>query len=162
MSINHNDVLKVAEFLYQSYQQIQSPPSGAGSQLISTDAEKEALLRSAISRYYYAAFLCARRFARDVCGVTTFDKNRIHQQVLSIIGSRDNPQVWLDKKAVSDNFRELKNLRLNSDYDIDLNTRDFDFDAEIGRAKRLSEEIIRVLCQVSQAERDSDMDYRPA
>lgn len=92
--------------------------------------------RSAISRYYYAAFLEARdRLAKD--RNFNFKKNEAHQNVQRCFS-------WSDEKpliVVGRLLEDLKKLRERADYDL---ANDVD-PTTTGEAKRMCEDIQKSL-----------------
>jgi hypothetical protein len=79
-----------------------------------TTAPTEGCGRSAVSRYYYAAFLDARDRLRERRGLT-FKSNEAHENV-------KKAYYWADPKPVKKVGRlleELKKLRIMADYDLE-------------------------------------------
>lgn len=84
-SFNWSDYLKIAKLLMAS----------------SDPATKEASLRSAVSRAYYAAFITARNFARDKKHLNLEGRTTDHFKVIDFF-RKSNPRI----------DRELKQLKI--------------------------------------------------
>ncbi len=74
---------------------------------------KEALLRSAISRAYYAAFCKSRNYLRDIDKDKSLDKSpNVHQFVIERFQNSNNAK----KKEIGYNLLRLREFRNIADY----------------------------------------------
>lgn len=97
MSFNWSEYLQLARQL-------------AGKAAISAD--REARLRSAISRAYYAAFIEARNYLRDGKGYSIPGKNT-HRYIIQTFKNDAN----LDYQKIGQNLERLRVRRNQADYD---------------------------------------------
>ena len=107
--------------------------SVAGMLVEHTGGHEEGRKRTAVSRYYYAAFLEARRLLKEKRGLSFLRRHDPHKCVRQAF-ERANPKGL---KAIGRLLESSKNLREKADYDIDVA---FDPGAA-GEAKRLLADI---------------------
>lgn len=106
----------------------------ANSQSIKGD---DGYLRSSISRYYYAALICAR----DKYNLKTRGASG-HQTVLDFFDSQSNTtEEGMQYKMLYDNLNTLKGLREKADYEsrVTCQTRD------CNQSRSLSEQVLAAL-----------------
>lgn len=101
--------------------------------------EAEEYYRSAISRYYYSVFGCARVYLILIMGESKFRSHKnVHQKVCDRLKDSDNPT----EGALGRILVELRNLRNFADYDWDEKDSDF-FQKWINYAKKESKTAIQ-------------------
>jgi hypothetical protein len=118
---------------------------------------KEAMLRSAVSRAYYAAYHRACDYLRDVKKYPSdqdlqTDKNRSHQVIIDIFVSAVAPPEW---KKIGKELWRLKDFRRRADYEK-LGTHMFtDINGMKGKVDDAGE-IINLINSLSYASGGSD------
>ena len=86
--------------------------------------DEESFIRSAISRYYYAAFGTSRQYLTETLKELEFIKgDNIHSRVLK----RFERSLFDEEQIIYPPLARLKNLRVNADYDKRLRNNNIDF-----------------------------------
>ncbi|WP_445174870.1 HEPN domain-containing protein [Microcoleus sp.] len=109
---------------------------------------REAKLRSAISRAYYSAFCLARNYLRDIeKDRTLLDKNRNinkHQYVAeAFIDHRSKNRNMV---KIGENLSRLRGIRNNADYEDTM----FNLPTQATTALKLADNIIALLSKLPQ------------
>jgi len=113
-----------------------------------SSANRDAKLRSAISRAYYSTFCLARNYLRDIeKDPTLFSKNRDinkHQYVAQeFINHRSKNKNMV---KIGENLSRLRELRNKADYEDTM----FNLPTQARTALKLADNIIAVLSKLTQ------------
>lgn len=100
-------------------------------------------LRSSISRYYYAAFICAR----DQVNISSFGMSG-HKKVADFFSERasQDSEEGLVYKTVGDNLAALKRLREKADYESNAICQT----KECTKSRKLSEQVLEALANIQK------------
>ena len=97
------------------------------------DYEPDCRSRTAIGRFYYAAFLVALKKLQD-CGIRIEDNSKIHQEVIGL---------YMDKglSNIGDLLDQLREKRVDADYHMDIEIKM----SSCNRYAALSERVIQFI-----------------
>ena len=99
----------------------------------STFSHKEACLRAAVSRGYYAAFCTARNLARDNDGLGLSNTGRDHGTVKDFYRTASDPQ----RRQVGTLLGRLRNYRNQADYTDAASQSEPDTQAALNISRRI-------------------------
>ena len=78
------------------------------------DVDREALLRTAVNRVYYAALLCVKRRIERAQGSGAVPRSRTHESILQAVRTGGPPTRMLHAE-----LERMRRLRSRADYELD-------------------------------------------